>query len=309
VVTSEEGKGTVFTAFIPRQVPDQALTSAPFAAKISAAAAPSPQAPKAASQAPFAGAAAVTVAADAPLVLVVDDDPGVIDILSRNLLREGYRVRSALNGPDALALARELQPRLVTLDVMMPSMDGWSVLTSLKADPLTRAIPVVMISIVDDKQLGFSLGAADYLTKPIDRTQLAEILAKHVSHAADRLALVVDDLPDNREILRNALEREGWSVMEAENGRAALNLFLDHKPALILLDLMMPVMDGFEFLRELRASDAGHSVPVVVVTAKELTPEERTMLRTSVENIVQKGTVSHDSWIAEVREKTANLGK
>jgi PAS domain S-box-containing protein len=308
-VSSEVGKGTVFTAILPLRVPEPAATQAPFAAGAPALTTAAPE--TAASRPPLGGAPAsgAPVPADAPLVLVVDDDPAVVDLLSRNLAREGYRVRFALNGRDALALARELRPRLVTLDVMMPSMDGWSVLTALKADPVTRAIPVVMISIVEDKQLGFALGAADYLTKPIDRTQLAEILAKHVARDHERLALVIDDLPDNRAMLRHALEREGWTILEAENGRAGLNLFVDHRPALILLDLMMPVMDGFEFLRELRARDDGRAVPVVVVTAKELTPEERNTLRACVENIVQKGAVSHDGLLAEIREKIAAAAK
>src|SRR5690606_13344570 len=123
-----------------------------------------------------------------PLVLAVDDDPAVLDILGRNLSREGYAVRTASNGRDAVALARELQPRLITLDVMMPSMDGWSVLTALKADPATADIPVVMVSIVDDRQLGFSLGAADYITKPIDRSRLARVLEKHARSDQPRTA-------------------------------------------------------------------------------------------------------------------------
>jgi CheY-like chemotaxis protein len=239
------------------------------------------------------------------LVLVVDDDPAVLDLLTRSLSKEGYSVRTAQSGQDALMLARELKPRLITLDVMMPSMDGWSVLTALKADPLTRDIPVVMVSIVDDKPLGFALGAADYLTKPIDRNRLTEVLAKHAPRSEGRLALVIDDLPDNRGVLRHGLEREGWTVIEAENGRAGLDLFTERKPNLILLDLMMPVMDGFEFLRELRYRDDGRSVPVVVVTAKELTTAERDILRACVENVVLKGSLGPDSLLTEIRTKIA----
>jgi len=289
LVSSEVGRGTTFTALVPERVIDPAAaTPAPAALGPTVAAEPS---------------AAVSAATDAPLVLVVDDDPAVVDLIGRSLVREGYRVRSASNGRDALALARELQPRLITLDVMMPSLDGWSVLTALKAEPATRAIPVVMISIVEDKQLGFALGAADYLTKPVDRGRLAEILARHVTREQGRHALVVDDLPDNRTLLRHALEREGWTVTEAENGRAGLEAFTAKTPALVLLDLMMPVMDGFEFIRELRARPEGRVVPVVVVTAKELTPAERDSLRSCVENIVQKGALGPDELLTEIRAK------
>ena len=292
VVTSEPGQGTVFTAIVPVRVVDPSATRSPFQPAGAGHAAASVPAP---APAPAAG----------PLILSVDDDPAVLDLLSRNLNREGYSVRTATNGRDALVLAKELQPRLITLDVMMPSMDGWSVLTALKADAATRDIPVVMVSIIDDRQLGFTLGAADYLTKPVDRARLAEILARQAPHDAKRLALVVDDLRDNRAMLRSALAREGWEVVEAEDGRAALEAFANHQPGLILLDLMMPVMDGFEFLRILRARDDGRSVPVVVVTAKELTDDERAFLRACVENIVQKGSLDHETLLAEIRTRIA----
>ena len=290
-VASEPGKGTAFTATIPARVEDP-NTPAPTPAV----------APPAATVPPFA--------MNRPLVLAVDDDPAVLDILGRNLAREGYSVRTASTGKEALALARELQPRLITLDVMMPSMDGWSVLTALKADPATADIPVVMISIVEDRQLGFSLGAADYLTKPIDRTRLTKILAKH-AHAdeASRTALVIDDMADNRLMLTSLLKREGWQVVEAADGREGLTRFTETKPGLVLLDLMMPVMDGFEFLRELRGRDDGRTVPVIVVTAKELTNDERELLRIGVQNIVQKGGASHENLFAEIRAKIAAVAK
>ncbi|MEZ0218148.1 MAG: response regulator, partial [Rariglobus sp.] len=289
-VASEPGKGTAFTATIPARVED-------------------PNAPAPVAQAAPPAATVPPFAMHRPLILAVDDDPAVLDILSRNLTREGYAVRTASNGKEAVALARELQPRLITLDVMMPSMDGWSVLTALKADPVTADIPVVMISIVDDRQLGFSLGAADYLTKPIDRNRLVSILAKHALSDAPRTALVIDDLPDNRALLTTLLEREGWKVAQADNGRTGLDAIAAQRPALILLDLMMPVMDGFEFLRELRNREDGRDIPVVVVTAKELTPEEHNLLRACVENIVQKGAVSHEDLLADIRGKISSLTK
>jgi signal transduction histidine kinase/CheY-like chemotaxis protein len=286
-VSSELGKGTVFTATLPLQVREE---------------------PAAAPEAPVPAPAAVPAAGDGegPLILVVDDDPAVVDLLSRNLAKEGYRVRSTSNGRDAVELARALQPRLITLDVMMPSMDGWSVLAALKADLATMRIPVVMVSMVDDKQMGFSLGAADYLTKPVDRERLSAVLAQHAPQAEHKVALVVDDLPANRDLLRRALEGLGWTVGEAEDGRAGLAAIEKRRPELILLDLMMPVMDGFEFLRELRSRPEGRAIPVVVVTAKELTSEERDLLRACVENVVQKGRISDDDLLAEIRGKISH---
>ncbi len=287
LVTSQVSQGTTFTAIVPERVVDSAASIATVPVEVAQRHVGLVNAPN-----------------DAPLILVVDDDPTVVDLISRSLVREGYRVRSASSGRGALALARQLQPRLITLDVMMPSMDGWSVLTSLKAEPTTRTIPVVMISIVDDKHLGFALGAADYLTKPIDRARLAEILARHVPRERARRALVIDDLPDNRTLLRRALESEGWTVTEAENGRVGLDQLGAAKPSLILLDLMMPVMDGFEFLRELRTHEHGRGVPVVVVTAKDLTREDRNFLRSCVETVVQTGAMSEQLLLAEIRKRT-----
>jgi CheY-like chemotaxis protein len=192
---------------------------------------------------------------------------------------------------------------------MMPGMDGWSVLTALKADPTTFGIPVVMISIVEDRQRGFALGAAEYLTKPIDRNRLMNILAKYAGAEVRQTALVVDDLLDNRALLAALLEAEGWNVIQADNGRTALQAVDQQQPSLILLDLMMPVMDGFEFLRQLRQREDGRLIPVVVVTAKDLSTDEKNLLRTSVENVIQKGTISHEDLLADIRNKINSLAK
>ena len=288
-VESELGKGTVFTAILPERVHEQRDTAAPFPV-----AEHSPQPP--------IQPVVESLQTPAPLVLAVDDDPAMLELLSRNLTREGYAVRTAKNGREALELAQSLQPQLVTLDVMMPSMDGWAVLTSLKADLKTREIPVVVVSMVDDKGLGLSLGAADYLTKPIDRGQLVAILEKHAPRHTRPVALIVDDLAENRQLLARAVGTEGWTILEAENGRVGLKLFEEFKPNLILLDLMMPEMDGFEFLRELRKRDDGRTVPVVVATAKDLTPAEREELRRTVQNCVEKGArVTHETFFDDVR--------
>src|SRR5262249_32298640 len=158
----------------------------------------------------------------------------------------------------------------ITLDVMMPGMDGWAVLAALKSAPDLAEIPVVMLTIVDDHNKGYALGATDYLTKPIDRDRLTAVLRPYAHHARTWQALIVDDEPDARTLLRLMLESHGWRVAEAANGKEALVAVASHAPELILLDLMMPEMDGFEFLDELRRKPEWRNLPVVVVTAKDL---------------------------------------
>jgi CheY-like chemotaxis protein len=198
-------------------------------------------------------------------------------------------------------LARELHPTAITLDVMMPGMDGWAVLTALKADAALADIPVIMLTIVDDKNLGYALGAADYLTKPVDRDRLVAILNKYRGAGPAPLVLVVEDDPASREILQRTLEKEGWAVATAENGRVALQRVALQRPALILLDLMMPEMDGFEVVEALRQRDDWRTIPIVVVTAKNLTAEDHSRLNGYVERILQKGAYSREDLLAEIR--------
>jgi CheY-like chemotaxis protein/two-component sensor histidine kinase len=232
-------------------------------------------------------------------VLVIDDEASVRDLMQRFLTKEGFRVVTASGGEEGLRRARELRPDAITLDVMMPGMDGWAVLTALKGDPAVADIPVIMLTIVDDRNLGYALGASDYLTKPIDRERLVTVLKKH---RRDLPVLIVDDDAVLRQLLRRMLEPEGYSVVEAENGRAALEQLRGVSPSVILLDLMMPEMDGFEFVTELRRHDAWRAIPIVVITAKELTRDDRDRLNGYVEKILQKGAHGRDQLLAEVRE-------
>ena len=228
-VESEPGRGSTFTIRLPARVAEAVEEPA-------APAEPAESAP------PGVGT-----------VLVIDDEPAVRDLMQRFLAEEGFRVVTAAGGEEGLRRARELRPDAITLDVMMPGMDGWAVLSALKADPDLADIPVVMLTIVDDKNLGYALGAADYLTKPIDRERLVTVLRQH---RRDRPVLVVDDDAEVRRLLRRMLEPEGYTVVEAENGRAALGHLRDVSPSVILLDLMMPEMDGFEFVAEFRRHEA-----------------------------------------------------
>jgi PAS domain S-box-containing protein len=235
-------------------------------------------------------------------VLVVDDDPNVRTLLGRSLNQEGFRVETAADGETGLRLARELRPDIITLDVLMPVLDGWSVLTALKSDHALSEIPVVMITVVDDRPMGFALGVSEYLTKPIDRARLAAIVHKYAPDGPDRSVLVVDDDAATRRLLRQELSRDGWQVVEADNGRIALEHVAARRPGLVLLDLVMPEMDGFEFLEQLRRGPETPRVPVVVMTGKDLTEEDRRRLNGSVARIVHKNGGGLDSVLAEVRD-------
>jgi CheY-like chemotaxis protein len=171
---------------------------------------------------------------------------------------------------------------------MMPQMDGWSVLTALKADPATADLPVIMLTIVDDKQMGFALGAADYFTKPIDFQRLQKAVEKYHKPTNRQTVLVVEDDGNMREILRRTLQKDGWQVAEAQNGKVALKQLDTVKPALILLDLMMPEMDGFEFMDALRQHQDAPPAPVMVITAKDLTEEDHRRLNGGVARILEK---------------------
>jgi PAS domain S-box-containing protein len=245
---------------------------------------------------------AVTGAGGAGVVLVIDDDPTARELMKRFLAREGFRPVLADSGEAGLRLARELQPHVITLDVMMPKMDGWAVLQHLKADPELCETPVIMVSIVDDKNLGYTLGAADYLTKPVDRDHLGRVLGRYRCESPPCPVLLIEDDDTTRGMMRTMLEREGWKVTEAANGRDGLERVAEARPNVILLDLMMPEMDGFEFLSNLRKRQEWTKIPVVVITAKELTPEDRTMLNGSVEKVLLKGEFSRQDLLNRVRE-------
>ena len=233
-------------------------------------------------------------------ILVIDDDADARDLIRRSLESEGHRVALAASGAEGLRLAREIQPLLITLDVLMPGKDGWAVLRELKADSELRDIPVVMISMIDGSEMGFALGATDFLSKPVDRQHLQAIVSRLGVSTESSKVLVVEDDEETRELTRRILETEGFAVIEAEHGRDALDRLGEAVPDLIILDLMMPVMDGFEFMTELRSVPEWRTIPVIVSTAKDLTPGERQRLNGAVEGILQKEASTLSDLMAHV---------
>ena len=287
---SVAGEGSTFTVFLPvqrQEVPHEVPAVEPVAYVL-----------------PSANPASLP--ADAPLVLVIDDDPAVRDLMGRQLNREGLRVVTAASGKEGIELARTMQPAFITLDVIMPGTDGWAVLSDLKGDPSTRDLPVIMLTMVDDRDLGFTLGASDFMMKPIDRERLLQIVAKY-RPAPGRPILIAEDDLAARELLQRTLTGAGYPVVEAVNGRDALELLDKTAPALVLLDLMMPVMDGFDFLDEIRHPPRSSTVPVIVVTAKELTASDRERLNGRVRRILQKASCGRDQLLREVRQLVGRM--
>ncbi len=238
-------------------------------------------------------------------MLVIDDNPTVHGLMPHFLSKEGLRMVAALGGEEGLRLAKELRPAVITLDVLMPGMDGWVVLTALKADAATADVPVIMLTILEEKHMGYALGAMDYLTKPIDWGRLTTVLQRYRRADSPRPVLVVEDHAETREMLRRFLKREGWAVIEAANGREALQRVAADRPELILLDLIMPEMDGFAFIEALRQDATWQSIPIVVVTAKDLTPDDRRRLNGTVEQILQKGGYTREELLREIRDLVA----
>jgi len=283
VVESEVSQGSTFTMELPVRVTDPKAQPVP--------------------QTNASAKSFMPSTATSSTILSIDDDPSVNELMQRSLIKQGFRVITANSGLEGLRLAKELKPDAITLDVMMPGMDGWSVLTALKADPELSAIPVIMVSMVNDRNLGYTLGATDYLIKPIDRERLTAVLQKSGAGRRSCLVMVVDDDLATREMMVRQLHKKGWQVLEAANGREALEIMHRYLPGLILLDLMMPDMDGFEFVAELRKREEWCSIPVIVMTSKDITETDRQRLNGYVEKIFQKGTYDRQSLLHEVSQR------
>ena len=276
-VASTLGAGSTFTMLLPRRPMDEALRAAL--------------------------PALVQAASRASSVLLIDDDPALLDSLSRLLARDGYQVWCAHDGQEGLTLARRHRPGVIVLDVVLPVLDGWDVLTALKADPDLSAVPVVMLTVVDEPEKGFTLGAVDYLGKPLNRDRLRRVLARHMLPGPPAPVLVVEDDRVTREALVRSLAAEGLETLTAGDGREALERLEQRRPGMILLDLMMPVMDGFQFLVAKKANPAWADIPLVVLTSRELSAEDRArLLAAGVARTIQKGDYQGVELHEEVRK-------
>ena len=278
---SKEGKGTTFTVTIPKVVKELKEETSELTTTID------PENPY--------------------TILVIDDDDNAQDMMKKYLQKQSISILQAKSGEEGLKLAIEHMPDAITLDVMMPEMDGWEVLSALQANDKVKNIPVIMLTMADEPDLGFSLGATDYLTKPVNWNQLSTILKKHQIQSDSESIMIVEDDEITRDMLRKSLESNNFKVKSAVNGKEALEKIKIAKPGLIILDLMMPEMDGFEFSEKLRENKDWLDIPVVVITAKDLTKEDHSRLKGNVEAIMQKGSYSKKELLAEVGERIKKL--
>ena len=286
-VSSQPGKGSTFTIRLPAALPG---TAAPAEATSQ----PTPSGVHASDE--------TLPAKNDNTVLVIDDDAEACEIIQRFLEKDDFNVVTALSGEQGLRLAHDVHPTAITLDVMMPEMDGWSVLRALKADPELRAIPVIMLSMINDRKRGYSLGAVDYLTKPVNRELLHRALSHYHNPDDVSSVLLIEDDIETRNVMARTLKKAGWEVSEAGDGQEALDIMADLQPRLILLDLMMPVMDGFDFLAAMRARPEWQHIPVIVITAKDLTGDDRDRLAGRVEEVLEKNAYTREQLLQRVSE-------
>ncbi|MDD3180047.1 MAG: response regulator [Opitutaceae bacterium] len=291
-VTSEPGKGSTFTIRLPVRVKSHPAGIL----RVAGETAPLPP--------PATAAEATPATKHLRRVLIIDDDESVHKDLAAPLEHEGFKVISARNGRDGLRIASEILPDVIVLDILMPGVDGWSVLSEIKKTPALASIPVILLTMTDDKELGFALGATGFITKPVQQESLLEILKKHEDpkDGLPRHALVVEDDPSQRDVVVRMLTKEGWATEIAINGQKALESVAARQPAIILLDLLMAEMDGFEFLTHLRANPEWTDIPVVVLTSMDLSHDVRDRLQGKVDKIFQKGRYAREDLFRQIRE-------
>ena len=246
---------------------------------------------------------------NAKTILIIDDDPTVSQLIKRQLTKDSYNVVIANNGKEGIELARKIKPDLITLDILMPEMDGWSVLRTLKADPEVSKIPVVMASILDEKNKGFSLGASDFVSKPIEKDRLINSIQTLIGRSENLKICIVEDDDNLRFTIKEILEKQGNTVIEALNGKDALSILKKDKdlPDIILLDLMMPVMNGFEFLNEIKGTKI-KSIPILVLTGADLDDNDKTFLKSETEKVIQKTDDTLSSIAEEINKVIKGAG-
>lgn len=237
-----------------------------------------------------------------PLVLIVDDESSARELLASYLEPE-YRVTIAESGTEAVKKAQQLRPDAITLDVLMPGSSGFETLAALRKNPETAHIPIIILSIVDQKQVGFALGAADYLIKPVLRPALLEAIRRHVLSPADEDSsiLLVDDDPKALELLQEALRSAGYETQGVRSGKRALEVLANKVVGAILLDLLMPGMDGFDVIRHVRQETALKDLPILVMTGKNLTAEEAALLSRETQGLLQKNGSWQQQLIVELK--------
>ncbi|MGE5397255.1 MAG: response regulator, partial [Chitinophagales bacterium] len=239
-------------------------------------------------------------------VVAIDDDIDVLTLIKKYLEPEGYQVVEALSGLDGIRLIKKLQPFAVTLDIMMPEFDGWETLYKIKCDDEIKNTPVIVISIIRNPELGFALGATEYLTKPFQRDDLIQKIGLLKKPHADTTVLVVDDDPDFCEIVEKMLGVE-FNTLKAQSGEEALGILNFFLPDIILVDLMMPEMDGFQLITHVR-SQFSVNIPLIVVSAKDITDAERTYLNEQfVDKVVRKGGLRKEEFVASIKDSLVFL--
>jgi CheY-like chemotaxis protein len=263
-VESVVGKGSTFSFTLPLQ---QHIASSPI---------PMP--------------ANLPSSADNRTILVAEDNEQAAHLLGIYLMEAGYRVEYATDGDQAITKAAEIKPFAITLDIMLPKKDGWQVLKALKANPNLQSIPVIIVSITEERQLGFGLGAVDHLVKPIDKTTLLASLRSlrlPEQNGSVRI-LIIDDDPQTVRLLSTVLESEGYDVLKAYGGQEGIDLAIAQLPALIILDLAMPEVDGFQVVKRLTEDPVAREIPIVICTAMDLTDEEKNRLNGQIQSVIEK---------------------
>jgi signal transduction histidine kinase/DNA-binding response OmpR family regulator len=240
-----------------------------------------------------------------PLIIVVEDDPASAELLTRQIGRGGFRTKIACTGAEAVAMAKALKPAAITLDILLPDLDGWEVLTRLKGDEATSDIPVIVVSVVDNPELGTALGALDYFVKPVGAKELVDRLSafnfKHQSGGRQTSVLVVDDEASNRDLLKEVLEPAGFRVIIANGGKEAIELARSSKPDIVMLDLLMPEVNGFDVVEALSKAEATKGIPIIVLTAKHLSEADLVLLRGHVSTILRRGSTGSVDLLGQVQ--------